>query len=259
MFRRVYSMLATALSTVVLFPLTCLIMLVTLDGGASVWVCRRLWGPFLLWVGGAKLEVEGREHVDPKRPAIYVCNHQSSLDIPALFVALPVNFRFVAKSQLKWVPFLGWYLALAGHVFVDRGNRARAIASLEAAARQIRRGTSIVVYPEGTRSEDRRVQPFKKGPFVLALRAGVPICPVTVEGTGLVMAKNSWNIHPGPVRVKIGAPIDISAYREDEREALMREVRRRIIAQSVELGGLGGDPEDAIALAGTEGRGKRSA
>src|SRR5688572_14442972 len=95
--------------------------------GASIWWAREAWSPVLLWAGGAKLVVHGREHVDPSRPTIYVSNHQSTIDIPSLFMAIPVDLRYVAKKQLQWVPFLGWYLWLAGHVLIDRSNRHEAL------------------------------------------------------------------------------------------------------------------------------------
>lgn len=238
--------------TAVLFPLAALTALV-LGGDSSVWIARHLWSPVLLWAGGARLVVHGQENVDPQRPTIYVSNHQSTLDIPAHFVTVPVAFRYVAKSQLGWVPFIGWYLWIAGHVFVNRSNRQAAITSLQRAGQKIRGGTSIFLYPEGTRSPDGRILPFKKGPFALALEARVPICPVTIEGTGSIMPKNSWNIVPGPVHVKIGKPIDTTGFAADDREGLARAVREVIIAQSLELGGKGGDLEDAVAAAGHEG------
>jgi 1-acyl-sn-glycerol-3-phosphate acyltransferase len=242
-----------------MFPLACLVMLVTWNADNSMWVARRLFAPVVLWAGGARLVVSGREHADPRRPTVYVSNHQSTSDIPALLVALPVNVRFVAKEQLRWVPIVGWYLQLAGHIIVDRANTRLAIASLDKAARKIRSGTSIIVFPEGTRSPDRRIRPFKKGPFALAIKAGAAICPVTIEGSGKLMPKRSWRIYPGEIRVKIGAPIDAAQYREEDRDNLMRAVRDVVIAQSLELGGEGGDPEDAIAARGLEGIGQAKA
>lgn len=252
MLRNLFCILVTAVWTAVCFPLTLLVALVTLNPGASVWVCRRLWSPVLIWAGGAKVVVSGQENVDPHRPTIYVSNHQSTLDIPIHFATVPVNFRYVAKHQLKYVPLIGWYLWLCGHVFINRGRREKAIASLDEAARKIRAGTSVFLYPEGTRS-DGRVLPFKKGPFALALKARVPVVPITIEGSGTVMPKNSWNIKPGPVHVRIGKPIDTTGFAEDDREGLARAVRGVIIAQSLELGGKGGDPERATAAAGVEG------
>lgn len=255
MLRNLFCMLVAAVWTAILFPFTVLAGAVTLSGDTTLWFARALWSPVLLWAGGARLVVEGREGVDFRKPHIFVVNHQSTIDIPALFVALPVHFRWVAKSQLKWVPFIGWYLAAAGHIFVNRSNRQRAIQSLGEAAKKIRGGTSIIIFPEGTRSPDRRIQPFKKGPFALALQAGVPVVPVTIEGSGILMPKNSWEITPGPIRVRIGKPMDVSRFAEDDREGLARAVRDVIIDQSLALGGLGGDRDDAIAAAGKEGVG----
>ena len=253
-----FFMLYAVASLLLLFPLTCLAMLVTLDPDVSIWWARRLWSPALIWITGSKLIVEGRQHVDPSRPTIYACNHQSSLDIPISLVAIPANIRFVAKEQLRHVPMLGWYLWIAGHIFVDRGHRARAIASLDRAAEKIRGGTSIIVYPEGTRSEDGRILPFKKGPFALALKARVPICPITIEGSGRVMPKGRWDVRMGEViRVKIGPPMDTTGFAAEDREGLARAVREVVIRQSLELGGPGGDVEDAIAGAGVEGHGPK--
>lgn len=257
MLRNLFCMFVAAAWTTLLFPVACLAMLVTLNPSRSIWVARRWWSPVLVWAGGGRLEVHGQEHVDPKRPTIYVSNHQSTIDIPVLFMAVPVDIRFVAKKQLGYVPMLGWYLHLAKFPLIDRANRMKAIASLESAGKQIRAGTSIVVYAEGTRSEDGSILPFKKGSFALALKARVPICPVTIEGTGKLMPKNSWNITPGVIKVKIGAPLDTTGYGEDDREKLMRDVREIIIRQSLELGGKGGDPDDVVAEPGMEGIGRR--
>ena len=214
----------------------------------GVWVGRRVWGPFLIWAARAKVVVHGAENADPGRPTVYVANHQSAMDIPVAFVALPVNFRFVAKKSLSYVPVLGWYLVAGGHLMVDRGKSSSAIATLEKAAEQIQRGTSILMFVEGTRSPDGRLLPFKKGPFLLAMKAGVALCPVTIEGTAEIMPKKSWKIASGQtIHVKIGAPVDVSQYARHERDRLMYDVRRIMIAQSLELGGKGGDLEEPPA------------
>jgi len=238
MLRNLLCMVVTALATAIIFPLTIVAAIITLNAGASVRVVRLLWSPLLIRAGGARVVVIGQENVDPKRPTIYVSNHQSTLDIPIHFVTVPVNFRFVAKHQLKYVPLIGWYLWITGHIFVNRGQRDKAIASLDAAARKIRNGTSVFLYPEGTRSDDGRVLPFKKGPFALALKARVPVVPITIEGSGTVMPKNSWNITPGPVYVKIGKPIDTTTFAEDDREGLAKAVREepRLVAGAVPVG-----------------------
>jgi len=256
--RMIFHVLVHAVWITLLFPLAMICLPFNLKSGA-MWMARKWWAPPLMRLSGARVIVHGAEHVDPSRPTVYMSNHQSALDIPVLLVSIPVDFRYVAKSQLKWAPILGWYLWIAGHVLIDRSNRTRAIASLRKAGEQIRRGTSIVVYPEGTRSDDGRILPFKKGAFALAIEAGVAVCPVTVVGTSRVMPKNSWQINPGgEIHVKIGKPIDASQYRPNARDRLMREVRDVIIAQSLELGGPGGDRDDVVAAAGKEGVGKRA-
>jgi 1-acyl-sn-glycerol-3-phosphate acyltransferase len=154
------------------------------------------------------------------------------------------------------VPLVGWYLWLAGHVFVNRANRASAISSLEKAAQKIRGGTSIFLYPEGTRSEDGSVLPFKKGPFALALKARVHVVPVTIEGSATLMPKSTWRITPGPIKVRIGKPIDTRAFAEDDREGLIKAVRDVIIADSRAMGGKGGDADNAVAASGVEGIGR---
>jgi 1-acyl-sn-glycerol-3-phosphate acyltransferase len=256
MLRKLLLMAFLAFWTTFLMPIALLAMLVRWNTSASIWIARRLWSPPLLWRAGAHLQVQGQEHVDPHRPTIYASNHQSTLDIPALLMAIPVDVRFVAKKELARVPVIGWYMRLAGFPFVDRSRHAQAIRSLDDAADRIRRGTSIVVYPEGTRSEDGQVLPFKKGPFALALKAGVPICPVSVEGSRHIMPKNSWAVVGGTIKVKIGAPMDTAKFAPDDREGLARAVRDAIIAQNLELGGRGGDREDAIAAPGKEGIGR---
>jgi 1-acyl-sn-glycerol-3-phosphate acyltransferase len=238
---------ACAWTTVLFTP--CLIgMILTWSTSHSMWWVQKVWAPVLLWAGGAKLEVQGVENLPPGQSVILVSNHQSTLDIPALFVALPIDFRFVSKRSLKYVPVMGWYMTLAKFVFIDRGNKKSAIESLEKTGAQVRGGVSVVLFPEGTRSDSGEILPFKKGPFALAVKAAVPVVPITVEGTRHIMPKNSWDVAyaAAPVKVMIGKPIDPKPFGED-REALMRQVRDVIIDQSVALGGPGGNKADAIA------------
>jgi 1-acyl-sn-glycerol-3-phosphate acyltransferase len=247
MLHNLFCILIYWVSLIVLTPFALVMMLVRWDTSASIWLARNGWSPILLWAGGAKLIVEGGEHVDPSRPTIYLSNHQSTIDIPVLFLAIPVNsLRFIAKSELKYVPVLGWYMQLAKFIFIDRGNRRRAVESMDRAGERIRSGVSIIAFPEGTRSPDGRILPFKKGPFALALKAKVAVCPVTIEGSGKLMPKAKWTITPGPIRVKIGAPISTEAMTDQDRELLMRRVRDVIIDQSLALGGKGGDRQDVV-------------
>ncbi len=256
MVRNVFCVLVAIVWTGLMGAAALLVMLFTLNRSASMHVAQKWWSPVMLWAGGAKLEVMGLENLVKGQPYIFVSNHQSTIDIPVLFLALMWDCRFVAKKALKYVPILGWYMSLAKFVFVDRANHREAVRSLDEAGAQIRGGISIIVFPEGTRSDDCKVHPFKKGPFALAMKAQVPVVPVAIEGSGALMPKNSWQITPGPIRVTVGKPIAPEHF-EGNRELLIREVRDHIIDQSVAMGGLGGDKTDPIAARGLEGISER--
>lgn len=246
MLRILFCMLAVVVVTGVLLPFAGLAILLTWNRSSAGWFARRLWAPALLFVAGARVEVEGAEHVDRRRATLYASNHQSTIDIPALFVALPVDLRFVAKEQLRWVPLVGWYIQMAGHILIDRSNRARAITSLDRAAeRVVRRHISLIVFPEGTRSPDCRILPFKHGPFGLALKAHIPVVPVTIQGSAQVMPRRSWRIRPGVIRVRIGAPLDVSSFDVEDRAGLARATREAVIQGSLALGGPGGVQDDS--------------
>jgi 1-acyl-sn-glycerol-3-phosphate acyltransferase len=226
------------------------VMLLTGSGDLPMWVARRAWAPLGLWLAGVRLEVH-RAGPLPSGPAIFACNHESALDIWGVVAAIPRSVRFVAKRELFDSPVLGWYLALGEHVKVDRRDHAQAVASLAAAAEQVRAGTSLVVFAEGTRSRDGRIHPFKKGPFVIAAAAGVPVVPVAVAGAGHIIPRASLEVYPGTLYVGIGAPVIPAEH--PGRDDLLREVRRRIIEMHLAMGGRGGDPEDAVAAPGFEG------
>jgi 1-acyl-sn-glycerol-3-phosphate acyltransferase len=241
-----------ALSMFFFFLVQLPVMLVTRSGDFSIWLARRLWSPSALCVAGVKADVR-TPHGFPEGPAIYASNHESALDVWLLFCAIPRNVRFIAKRELFRIPIFGWYLALARFISVDRRDRAQAVAALRRAGRIIREGTSLIVFPEGTRSVDGTVHPFKKGPFVVAMEAGVPVVPVAISGVAALNPKGRLEIHPGTARVLVGEPVMPRDF--PDKTALLREVRRRIIAQHQAIGGLGGDLERAVAAPGMEGRG----
>jgi 1-acyl-sn-glycerol-3-phosphate acyltransferase len=211
-------------------------------------MARLIWVRPVLWMVGVRLQLEPMPDLDWKRPYLFAMNHQSTLDIPVVVAALPVQPRFVSKQSMARVPFFGWYMRRTGMVFVDRSNRTRAIESLRLAGERIRAGASIFIFPEGTRSHERKILPFKKGPFALALEAGVPIVPVVIEGTGEALPANAWTARPGTVRVKVGRPISTGGRSPEEREALAAEVRKEMIRLHREIGGRGGDEDAAMAV-----------
>jgi 1-acyl-sn-glycerol-3-phosphate acyltransferase len=218
-----------ALYTIVLGTIG-MVLCLLVPGGYALTPVARLWSRLVLLTCGVRWTAAYDPALDPSRPCVYVANHQSQMDIPALALAMPCDFRVVTKRELLWIPIFGWALWLAGFIFVDRGDRERAIRSLERAARRVRRGTSIVVFAEGTRSPDGRLLPFKKGGFVLALQAGVPIVPVSIRGGHAVLPKGSLRLRPGTIEVAFGAPVDTSAYTFETRDALIEAVRARIAA-----------------------------
>jgi 1-acyl-sn-glycerol-3-phosphate acyltransferase len=201
----------------------------------------RIWSGWILRSLGIPLEVVGRERLEPGQTYVVMSNHQSVFDIFALFRAFDRPFRMVAKRALFWIPILGWSMGMCGFIPIDRSNRESAIRSLDRAARKIRSGVSVLVFPEGTRSLDGTLHPFKKGGFMLALKAGVPVVPVVVLGTDAIMEKGSLRVGRSEIEVRIGHPIEISGRRAGSRDLLMEEVRLAM----VELGAIA--CEDAAA------------
>lgn len=250
---RGYAVLLYGAVTMALFFLVSLpVMLLTGSGALPMWFARRAWSPSCLQVAGTRVEEAPRPAL-PDGPLIFVSNHESALDIWVLVSLVPRSIRFIAKVELFRIPIFGTYLKLGGHIPVDRGNHARAVASLRHAAATVRGGTSLIVFPEGTRSRDGRVHPFKKGPFVVAMEAGVPVVPIAISGTGRITPKKLVAVSPGVARVAFGAPVDPRKFAD--KDALLIEVRRRIIALHRSLGGAGGDESHAIAAPGMEGAG----
>lgn len=192
-------------------------------------VARTIFAPGLMWIVGAKVKTFGRENVPKDEPVIFVANHTSHLDIGCLCGALPVNLHFIGKKELMWTPIVGWYMLVAGHIFIDRKSRSKSVASLKVAAQKIKQGKSVVMYPEGTRSETGELGVFKKGAFHLAMQAGVKIVPVSIQGMYNVWPKNSNTITPSNVVVRIGEPIDTSLYTEEKMKELLQVSRDAIL------------------------------
>jgi 1-acyl-sn-glycerol-3-phosphate acyltransferase len=207
----------------------CLALCVDRSGESAVWAGRG-WVGWIFASCGIRVEAEGLEHVDRTRPQIFMCNHQSVVDIGALIAVLPVSWRFVAKRELLWIPLFGWALGLSRHVIVDRLHRQKAVASLKRAAERIREGVNVIIFPEGTRSPSGELGPFKSGGFHLAIEAQVPIVPVTVSGSRHITPKRSLRVESGRVKVVFGEPIPTKGLSVEDRQALKEAVRRGILA-----------------------------
>lgn len=190
----------------------------------------RLWARAHLKVMGIAPTYSGLEHAAGEAPRVFLANHLSTLDIWALVPVLPATTRFVSKRTIFWIPVLGQAMAIAGFIAIDRKDRTSAIRSLGRAAQTIRRGASVILFPEGTRSRDGRLGPFKRGSFHLALDAGVPVVPVAISGTFDVVKPRSIVVHRGPVHVSFGPPILATVYAGDP-DGLMAKVRSEIASR----------------------------
>jgi 1-acyl-sn-glycerol-3-phosphate acyltransferase len=210
--------------------------------GDQVLALARLWSRVILGVPGVKLEVTMRARLEPGRPYIFMVNHASMVDIWAVFVTIPASFRFIAKKQLARIPLFGWAMTAGRFIFIDRQNAVAARRSMEEAARRIRSGQSVVIFPEGTRTRDGRLLPFKKGGFHLAIDSGAAIVPVAIRGTREIMPRGSPLIRAGTVTVEVDDPIPTEGLTAADREALIVKVRGRVAAML-------GEPEAPLVAA----------
>jgi len=190
----------------------------------------REWSRGMLRALRIAVQVEGREHLDPSRPVVYVSSHASQIDIWAILAEIPGTIRFVYKKGMDWIPLMGLAMRAARHIPIKRQVKSAAFAAYDEAAAYIKEGSSAVVFPEGTRSRDGRLQPFKKGPFVLAIAAQVPVIPVLCDGTYALMPRGSWSPRPGTVRLAIGRPIPTSGLDYEARGELADRSRAVLLA-----------------------------
>jgi len=223
---RLFFLFFWTLSLMFLGPL---FILFTFNRQAPLVIARKFFAPGLMWIAGADVTVVGKENVPLDKPVVFVANHASHLDIGCLCGALPVNLHFIGKKELMYFPIVGWYMLIAGHIFIDRKSRKKAAESLKQAALKIREGKSVVMYPEGTRSADGTIGVFKKGAFHLAMDAGVQIIPVSMNGTEKVWPKSPNKITPGKVMIKIGKPIDSKDYTKATIRDFVADTRAVIV------------------------------
>jgi 1-acyl-sn-glycerol-3-phosphate acyltransferase len=203
--------------------------------GRYVYLISRFWSWLTLTLGGVSLRVSGLNHIDPRRQYVFMVNHQSNVDIPVLFQSLRgFQLRWLAKKEILWVPLFGWAMWAAGHIAVDRGDRKDALRSLKKAQERLAGGISIVIFPEGTRSSDGGLLPFKRGGFLLAVKTQTPIVPVTINGSGQILAKGDWRLRGGEIQVTVGMPVSVEDYRPGNLRALSARVRDLIAANLVQ-------------------------
>jgi 1-acyl-sn-glycerol-3-phosphate acyltransferase len=195
--------------------------------------CARAWSWLILKTSGIGVRVEGLENVPSGKAAVYCVNHQSTMDIPILYVNLPVQFRFAAKRSLFNLPFLGWHLRRSGHIPVDRDRPREALKSLKKGAIEVREGKSVMVFPEGARSRDGQMQPFKAGSFYIAILAGVPVIPITINGTPNVHKPDTYHVRAGQTEMIIHPPISTEGLTLREVDKLSDQVRAAIQSRFV--------------------------
>ncbi|MFO8049994.1 MAG: lysophospholipid acyltransferase family protein [Desulfosudaceae bacterium] len=196
--------------------------------GRRVHYIGKFWARMNLRLSGVRVKLVNRQAIKPGRSYIVMSNHQSHYDVWALIAFMPLQLRWVMKIELRRIPIFGLGCERMGHIYIDRGNPERAYKSLEVAAEKIRGGASVVFFPEGTRSPDGQLLPFKKGGFNIALSAGVPILPITIRGSRQVLPRGSAAIRPGTIEMIIHEPVSLEGYSKDNREELMERVRQTI-------------------------------
>jgi 1-acyl-sn-glycerol-3-phosphate acyltransferase len=194
------------LYTVILGCVSLLVSLFDPTGGRQQKIAR-LWSQMILWTVGATVEVEGLDRIDISKPQVYVVNHLSAFDIPVLYTHLPFQFRILAKKELFRYPFMGWHLRRSGQIPVVLENPKASVRSLNLAVASIRKGNSLVIFPEGGRSPNGQLQSFMGGAFYAAVKAQVDVVPIVLVGTYEMLKMNSYHIKPGPIQMVVGSPI----------------------------------------------------
>ena len=190
----------------------------------------RLWSRWILGTIGLPVSVEGLERIDTAKSHVYVVNHLSALDIPVLYLHLPFQFRILAKRELFRYPFMGWHLRRSGQIPVDLENPKKSIRSLHRAVDAIKNNMSLVVFPEGGRSENGQLQPFMGGAFFAAIRAQADVVPMAMIGTYEVLKMNTWHIKPRPIRLLVGEPMATTGLTVRDTPAVTARAREEVAA-----------------------------
>ena len=204
------------------------------SGGYLFHALARGWAHTVLFVCGVRVETAGLGNIDASKNYVYVSNHASMFDIPAIIAGIPDQIRIVYKKELEVIPLFGWGLKWGSYIGIDRRKGVDAVRSLEEAAEKIRSGASVLLYAEGTRTLDGKLQPFKRGAFNLAVKAGVPVVPLTVNGSFHILRKRSIVIKPGRITLTLERPIAITGNGKDVEMKLMNDVHEAIARHYVD-------------------------
>ena len=220
---------AAAASLVLFVPITLAAMLSST--GNLAFSLSKIWAWVMLGVTHVHPVIRGREKIVKGRSYIIISNHQSEYDILALVTKLGIQFRWIIKKELRKVPLFGYALYVSRNIFIDRSDRDQAVRSIHEGVDRLPQGVSVMFFAEGTRSVDGTIQPFKKGGFIMALERGMPILPVTVNGSRRVLPKKSLVFRPGPIEVVVGDPLETSGYTKEQLPEIMERTRGIITAQ----------------------------
>ena len=208
---------------------TIVILISPLDRkGNFVHYIGKFWSLMNIFLSGTRIKITGKEKIQKNQPHIVISNHQSLFDVWALIGKIPLQIRWIVKLEIRKMPIFGYALERMGHIYVNRKNRNAAAASLEKAARKIKGGTSVIIFPEGTRSKNGHLLRFRRGGGIIALKSGVPILPVTINGSRFVLLKDTLDLMPGKIEVIVGDIIDPGQFDENRIDDLMDTVKSTI-------------------------------
>jgi 1-acyl-sn-glycerol-3-phosphate acyltransferase len=230
-----------AVVVVVTIPCAMLVFVIAMLSSASPGIDSviRFWARAIVWAAGIKLRSEGVEKIDRAKRYILIANHHSYLDIPCIFAAIPQPIRFMAKKSLFSIPLFGWAIGRAGFIPIDRKNRRTAVKSFDLAVNRIRRGNTIVIFPEEGRSRELAMRPFQRGAFLLAIRSELPILPLAIDGTYEVLRVGAKRVTPGVVTIRVGTEIATSGVSVRAKDSLSEQARgqiERLLARDVSAG-----------------------
>jgi 1-acyl-sn-glycerol-3-phosphate acyltransferase len=200
--------------------------------GRTFHAMSRYWAKVILWLFSIKVRTRGTENIEPEKRYVYISNHASMFDIPAVVTGIPDDIRFVLKKELTRIPIWGWALKYGHYIVIDRGKARDAIKSLEEAAMRMRQGASVILFAEGTRTRDGKLQPFKRGAISLAVKAGIPVIPVTINNTFKILPKGSWHVKPTDIELVLEKPIPTDRFTGREGEHQLSQLVREAVSRN---------------------------
>jgi 1-acyl-sn-glycerol-3-phosphate acyltransferase len=219
-------LLALGIFNLIFLPIVIIVGLISQK--AMQWMAMKIWSPIMLAIPGGTSKVYGKENIDAERPCIYIANHSSHFDIPALYVVFPFFLYFIAKQELQKVPMFGWANTLVGTIWINRKDRSKAMATMESAGRDIKNGKNVISFPEGTRSKTGEIGTFKKGTFALAQTCEVDIVPIYIHGTRPLNKPGTIWMRPSRVKIVIGERMEFKDFQKHSPEEFANHAQRVI-------------------------------